>query len=739
MNSYQKNNASLITIEGNLEHITYLNKETQYTVARFKPPHLTSGVIVVGYLAGVSPGETLIVKGNWQTHPKYGQQFKIYSYEVSLPAAAEGIRAYLASGIIKGIGPSLAERLVAVFGTQTLEIIENDPDRLVEVEGIGKAKSGMIQSAWKEHHTLRELMQFLQEMGVQTSYCTKIYKEYGPDARDFIREDPYVLAEDFAGPGFTIADTIARKLGVEQEAPQRVRACIRHIIMQNADEGHTFAEAENLFSRCENLFQISRRTSQKAIDEMVAAKVIVVEPIENGDTTSAIYMKDLYLAETGLANRLKAMLSLPQEPADIDADRISKAVHAKLAINLSAEQLQVLEQVFSHRFVIFTGGPGTGKTTLLRSISTIFENQGKRVLLCAPTGRAARRMAEVTGRKAGTIHRLLGYNFTAGGFLRNRDNPLDTDAVIIDEASMVDTLLMYHLLAAVPVSAVLVLVGDIAQLPSVGPGNVLSDMIDSGLIAVFYLNEIFRQDTQSAIVVNAHKVRQGEPPLCTNLNGFDGIGDFYFIEQPDPDQVAARIVQLCRDELPAKFDLDPIHDIQVLTPMHRGSVGTINLNQLLQKVLNPQPVLMEALGNSFKTGDKVMHLINNYQKEVYNGDIGIICRVDGQKSEISVDYYGRTVLYAANELDQLTTAYAISVHKSQGSEYPAVIVPLVTQHYVLLQRNLLYTAMTRGKKLVILIGARKALHIALKNDKPHWRLSRLAVRLKGTRSAGGGE
>ena len=738
MNSYQKNNASLITIEGNLEHITYTNKETHYTVARLKPPHLTSGIIVVGYLAGVSLGETLIVKGNWQTHPKYGQQFKICSYEVSLPAAAEGIRAYLSSGIIKGIGPSLAERLVAVFGTQTLEIIENAPDRLVEVEGIGKAKSDMIQSAWKEHHTVRELMQFLQEMGVQTAYCTKIYKEYGPDARDFIREDPYVLAEDFAGPGFTIADTIARKLGVEQEAPQRARACIRHIIMQNADEGHTFAEAENLLSRCENLFQISRRTSQKAIDEMVAAKVIVVEPIENGETTNAIYMKELYLAETGLANRLKAMLSLPQEPIAIDADRISKAIHEKLAINLSAEQLQVLEQVFSHRMVIITGGPGTGKTTLLRSISTIFENQGKRVLLSAPTGRAARRLTEVSGKKAATIHRLLGYNFTAGGFLRNRDNPLDCDAVIIDEASMVDTLLMYHLLAAVPVSAALVLVGDIAQLPSVGPGNVLSDMIDSGLIAVFYLNETFRQDTQSAIVVNAHKIRQGEPPLCTNLNDFDGMGDFYFIEQPDPDRVAARIVQLCRDELPAKFNLDPIHDIQVLTPMHRGPVGTINLNQLLQKVLNPQPVLMEALGNSFKTGDKVMHLINNYQKEVYNGDIGIIRRVDRQQSEISVDYYGRTVLYAANELDQLTTAYAISVHKSQGSEYPAVIVPLVTQHYVLLQRNLLYTAMTRGKKLVILIGTRKALHIALKNDKPHRRLSRLADRLQGTISDGGG-
>ena len=729
MNSYQKNNASLITIEGNLEHITYYNEETQYTVARLKPPNLAAGVVVVGHMAGVSLGETLKVKGNWQAHPKYGQQFKFYSYEVTLPAAAEGIQAYLASGIIKGVGPSLAARLVAVFGSQTLEVIENASERLIEVEGIGKTKSDMIQSVWKEHHTLRSLMRFLQDMGVQTSYCAKIYKEYGPDAIDLIREDPYLLAADVAGPGFTIADTIARKLGVEQESPQRVRACIRHIIMQNADDGHTFAETENLFSRCENLFQISRRAAQNAIDEMVAAKVIVVEPIGNGDATSAIYMKDLYLAETGLANRLKAMLSLPQDAIAIDAGLISKAVHEKLAINLSVEQLQVLEQVFSHRIVIITGGPGTGKTTLLRSISTIFENQGKRVLLSAPTGRAARRMAEVTRRKAGTIHRLLGYDFIAGGFLRNRDNPLDADAVIIDEASMVDTVLMYHLLSAVPISAALVLVGDIAQLPSVGPGNVLSDMIDSGRIPVFYLNTIFRQDTQSAIVVNAHKVRQGEPPVCTNQNGFDDLCNFYFIEQGDPDQVAARIVHLCRDELPAKFNLDPVHDIQVLTPMHRGSVGTINLNQLLQKVLNPQPVLMEALGNSFKIGDKVMHLINNYQKDVYNGDIGIICRVDRQKKEISVDYYGRKVLYAANELDQLTMAYAISVHKSQGSEYPAVILPLVTQHYILLQRNLLYTAITRGKNLVILIGTRKALHVALKNDKPHRRLSSLAVRL----------
>ena len=720
----------MTTIEGHLEHITYFNEETQYTIARLKTTNPVARIIVVGHLVGVSLGEILKIKGTWQTHPKYGQQFKIFSYEVTLPATVDGIRAYLASGLIKGIGSSLAERLVAAFGPQTLEIVESAPERLIEVQGIGDAKADMIKSAWKEHHTLRRLMKFLQEMGVQTSFCAKIYKEYGPDAVDLIREDPYVLAEEFAGPGFIVADTIARKLGVEQDDPQRVRACIRHIILQNAGNGHTFAESENLFSRCENSFQISRPATQKAIDEMIVAKAIVVEPLENGASASAIYMKDIHRAETGLAIRLNALLSLPVESDSIDVDRISREVHQNLAINLSTEQLQVLKDVFSHRIVIITGGPGTGKTTLLRSIGTIFENQGKQVRLCAPTGRAARRVAEVTRRKAGTIHRLLGYNFTEGGFLRNRDNPLDADAVIIDEASMVDTLLMYHLLDAVPVTAVLVLVGDISQLPSVGPGNVLSDMIESGRIPVFYLNKIFRQNMESAIVVNAHKVRLGEPPVCTNPNGFEDLDDFYFIEQSDPNQVAARIVRLCREELPGKYDLDPVHDIQVLTPMHKGPVGTINLNQILQKTLNPRPVLMDALGNSFKIGDKVMHLVNNYQKDVYNGDIGIIADIDPQKKEISVDYYGRAVPYAADELDQITTAYAISVHKSQGSEYPAVIVPLVTQHYILLQRNLLYTAMTRGKQLVILIGTQKALHIALKNDKPQRRLSSLAVRLK---------
>jgi exodeoxyribonuclease V alpha subunit len=729
MTAYRNNASPLLTLEGHLERITYFNEDTHYTVARFKQTHPTTVLTVVGYMTGVGVGETVKIKGAWAAHPKYGQQFKIQSFEVTLPAAVDGIKKYLASGVIKGIGPSMAARMVKIFGADTLEIIEKKPERLLEVEGIGETKAAMIRNAWQEHHSLRTLMQFLQEMGVQTSYCAKIYKAYGPDAVDFIRQDPYILAEDIPGAGFLIADTVARKLGVEIEDPERVRACIMHIVMQNADDGHTFAEQENLVARCENQFQISPGTIEKTIAEMAAAKVIVVEPIENDRSTSAIFMRELYLAETGLANRLKAMLSLPVKSAEINPDRIAAEVHHKLAINLSSEQLAALEQIFSHRIAVITGGPGTGKTTLLRSISTIFETTGRRVLLAAPTGRAARRLSEITGRKAGTIHRLLGYNFTDGGFIRDRNNPLDTDAVIVDEGSMVDTVLMYHLMDAIPMSASLVMVGDVSQLPAIGPGNVLSDMIESSRIPVLSLNKIFRQDKESAIILNAHKVRQGDFHIGEQTGVISQDSDFYFIEEHDPDRVAQRIVQLCSRELPHKFDFDPILDIQVLTPMHKGAVGTINLNHMLQKTLNRQPALVEAMGNAYKAGDKVMHLINNYQKEVYNGDIGAVRSFDQQKSELAVDYYGRTVYYDTSELDQITIAYAISVHKSQGSEYPAVIVPLVTQHYVLLQRNLLYTAMTRGKKMVILIGTPKALHIALKNDKPRLRLTSLAQRL----------
>ena len=576
-------------------------------------------------------------------------------------------------------------------------------------------------------------MQFLQEAGVKTSYSAILLKEYGLDALNIIQSNPYCLANDIPGIGFYMADAIALKLGKSENEPERARACIIHLIQQSANDGHVFAYLDHLTARCKNLFQIESEAAEQAIEDLSASGELIIEnKVEAPDKKrdkKAVYLKALHQAEAGLANRLKALLSVPVVPQGIDTEQISNEVLKKLAIKLSQEQLNVLEKIFSHRAVIITGGPGTGKTTLIRSINAVFKALGKQISLAAPTGRAARRLAELTHRDAKTIHRLLGYNFKDNLFDKNQDNPLDADAVIIDEASMVDTYLMFHLLNAIPMTSMLIMVGDVFQLPSVGPGNVLDDMIKSDIIPVFYLKKIFRQARESSIVLNAHRVLKGEFPLLKHINEPADLSEFYFIEQNNPEKVVSTIAELCTRAIPERFGFDPVKEVQVLTPMHKGVVGTINLNQVLQKVLNPNPVTINAVNNSFKPGDKVMHLKNNYQKEVFNGDIGTIISIDSKKEELSVDFYGRAVSYDFTETGELSLAYAISVHKSQGSEYPAVIIPLMTQHYALLQRNLLYTAITRGEKLVILIGMKKALDIALKNDRPRQRLSMLADRL----------
>jgi len=717
------------TLEGQLERITYFNPENYYTIATLKTGGTDNLVTVVGSMVGVSAGQALRLQGSWETHPKYGQQFKIDSYEVTVPASLDGIRKYLESGIIKGIGPSMAQRLVRRFGTRTLETIEKHPDKLLEVEGIGKAKAALICSAWQDHHAIRSLMQFLQEMGVKTSLCARIYHEFGPDAVNTIREDPYRLANDIAGIGFYVADTIAQKLGAPKDNPGRVRACLRHLLEQAVNEGHTFFYEDQLLERCRQRFGIEPEAARDTVIAMSDSDELMVEETCGDSGTNAVYLKALHRAETGLANRLSAMLTVPVFSPDINTERISSEVQNKLAITLSPGQLNVLEEILAHRVAIITGGPGTGKTTLIRSITAIFSALGKHVLLAAPTGRAARRLSEVSGRKAQTIHRLLGYNFTDDRFEKNRDTPLDMDVVIIDEASMVDILLMYHLMQAMPMTAVLILVGDVFQLPSVGPGNVLFDLIGSKRIPVFYLKEIFRQAHESPIIVNAHRIRRGESPAISKLDETGDISEFYFIQQNDPHKVAVTIVELCSQTIPKRFGFDAVNEVQVLTPMHKGVVGTTNLNQVLQRVLNPNPVLIETHGGIFKLGDKVMHLKNNYRKEVFNGDIGTISSIDRKEEVLAVDYYGRIVDYDFTEFGELSLAYAISVHKSQGSEYPAVVVPVMTQHFILLQRNLLYTAITRAAKLVILIGTPKALAIALKNNKPRQRLTGLANRL----------
>ncbi len=718
------------SLEGCLERITYFNAENHYTIAKVKTVKTHNMVTIVGTMAAVHPGQTLKIEGTWETHPRYGQQFKIISYEVVLPATIDGIRKYLESGIIKGIGPSMANRIVGCFGADTFDIIENHPDKLLEVKAIGPAKAALICDAWEEHHVARRLMQFLQRMGVQTSYCSKILKKYGPDAVNIIREDPFRLPTDIPGIGFYFADTVAQKLGIEKDQPRRVRACIIHVMEQATHQGDVFVYKDILVDRCKNLFQINPSVTLNEIQRLCSVRELVIEKAPGDPENQIIYLKEIHQAETGIANRLKAMLSVPVAPCGIDAERIAKEVQKKLAITLSSDQLAALEKILIHRAVIITGGPGTGKTTLIRSMNAVFSALGKQVLLGAPTGRAARRLSEVTRSTAKTIHKLLGFNFNEGLFEKNPDNPLDTDAMIIDEASMVDTLLMYHLINALPMTCVLILVGDIFQLPSVGPGNVLSDMIESKLIPVFYLKKIFRQAQESPIVMNAHRVRRGEPPVLKTLDDSDTVSEFYFLEQQNLNKVVSTIVELCTRTIPERFDLNPMYEVQVLTPMHKGLIGTTNLNQVLQKALNPTPLMIEAMGSAFKIGDKIMHLKNNYQKEVFNGDIGIISSVNKKEKQLSVDYYGRMVTYDFTELDEISLAYAISVHKSQGSEYPAVVLPIMTQHFVLLQRNLLYTAMTRGKSLVILVGTKKALNIALRNNKPTERLSGLAFRLK---------
>lgn len=716
-------------IEGHLDHVSYFNEETHYTIAKIKTCGVKNPVTIVGFMAAVSPGESLKISGNWETHPKYGQQLRIKSYEVTLPGTVEGIKKYLGSGIIKGIGPSMAGRLVGCFGEMTLEVIEKNPERLFEVSGIGKAKAATIENAWKSHHSVRNLMQFLSEMGVKTSYCGKILKIYGDNAVDILKEDPYCIAKDIPGPGFHIADAIAGKLGFSQDRPERVRACILYLMEQGANDGHVFLYGSSLIEKCRNIFRIEYDAATDGVGYLAESGELVVEKNSGHFETDAVYLKELYQAETGIARRLSAYLSIPVAPFKIDAGEITGKVQKKLAIKLSQEQLDVVEGVFSHRIAVITGGPGTGKTTLIRSVAAIFDSFGKKIELAAPTGRAARRLTEVTGRKAQTIHRLLGYNAIDGCFDRNEDDPIDADAVIIDEASMVDTLLMYNLIRAIPVNSVLILVGDIFQLPSVGPGNILSDMINSGKIPVFYLSKIFRQADESPIIVNAHRVREGKFPVFEEPDVSVAITEFCFIEQNKSDRIPPVIVELCKKTIPDSFGFDPVNDIQVLTPMHKGVAGTLNLNQALQKALNPNPAILESMGSRFKKGDKVMHLKNNYRKEVYNGDIGTVVEIDGKKKQLFVNYYDRIVGYDFEELDEVSPAYAISVHKSQGSEYPVVIIPLVTEHYMLLQRNVLYTAITRGSKMVILIGSRRALDIALKNDKPRERLSGLKERL----------
>lgn len=720
-------------IKGQLERITFTNDENGYTIAKIKIQGRRDLVTIVGTMFSLSPGEILRLNGYWDIHPKYGEQFRVTSYETVLPATAKGIERYLGSGMIKGIGPVMAKRLVSRFGEDTLRIIEEETERLKEVDGIGEKRIEIIKRAWDEQKEIRDVMIFLQGNGISPAYAVKIYRHYGRDSIKIVRENPYRLAMDIFGIGFKTADTIAEKIGIPRDSQMRSEAGIMHILHELSDDGHVYYPYGSLIERCSEILDVEEGRIPYALDAISKeGKVVIEERFIEKDrscdlNSRAVYLAKYHVSESGIAKRLKRILSTPKQMRLVNIDEAISWVQRFLRIEFSPRQLEAIRDAIHSKVMIITGGPGTGKTTIIKAIINIYNRMGQRVLLAAPTGRAAKRMTEATGHEAKTIHRLLEYSPSSGRFKKDEDNPLDTDLVVIDEASMIDTVMMYHLLKAVKIRTTLIFVGDADQLPSVGAGNVLRDMIDSGYIPTVRLNEIFRQSRESMIIVNAHRINNGEMPFLKK--GFKNREDFFFVEIEDPEEVVRHIIYLCREAVPKRFGLEPLRDIQVLTPMHRGVAGVANLNRELQQALNPHGKELLRGGRAFRVGDKVMQVRNNYDKDVYNGDIGRIVSIDQEVQEVHVDFDGRLVTYEFSELDEIILAYAISVHKSQGSEYPVIIMPVLTQHYMLLQRNLLYTGITRGKRLVFIVGTKKALSIAIRNNKPLNRFTLLRERL----------
>ncbi len=720
-------------LSGQIEHITFTNQETGFTIAKVKVPGRYEPVTVVGTLLAPTPGEVLEMVGEWTSHPRFGDQFKVEQFTTKVPGTIHGIVKYLGSGMIKGLGPVMAERIVARFGKRTLDIIESDVGRLAEVPGVGAKRIGMIATAWEAQREIRDVMVFLQSHGVGTGFAAKIFRQYGSRSVAVVRENPYRLATDIAGVGFVMADRIAGNIGIPPTAPMRVEAGILFVLQQISEEGHTYHPRGLLVDRCREILKVEPEAIELALMAIQAERRVVIEPEAAGALEAAagdaVFLTTYHVCETTIARRLKALLEVPRGLRRLDAGRAVAWVQAHLDLRLSETQAQALQAALDHKVMVITGGPGTGKTTVVNAVLKIFERASARVLLAAPTGRAAKRLNEATGREARTIHRLLEYSPQRGGFQRTDEEPLECDLLVVDETSMVDTVLMHHLIAAVPLAAACILVGDVNQLPSVGPGNVLGDIIDSGAVPVVRLTEIFRQASRSRIVVNAHRINQGLMPEAAPDTD-DGPQDFYFIEQEDPERVLATILELARNRIPRRFGLDPVDGIQVMTPMHKGVVGAANLNRRLQEVLNPGEGGVARGDRLFRVGDKVMQVRNNYDKDVFNGDIGRIASISNEERALTVRIDGREVSYDFGELDELAHAFAVSVHKAQGSEYPAVVFPVLTQHYILLQRNLIYTALTRARRLAVIVGTRRALAIGIKNTGTERRYTRLADRLK---------
>lgn len=715
-----------VTLDGTLERITFRGDE-YYTVARFVPDN-GAPVTIVGKLVEVAEGMPITVHGTWVDDKKWGRQLKVSFAHPRTPKTVLGIEKFLGSGLIHGIGPSIAKRIIEKFGKDTLEIIDKTPHRLTEVVGIGTARAKQLADAIAAQKHIQDVMVFLQGHGVTMASAARIVRKYGKDAINVVRANPYRLAHEVWGIGFRTADGIAEKLGMARDAPERLAAGILHALETSSEDGHMHLPDDELLAAAAELLAIDVARLPPALGALEARGHVVREVLGHRGACTAL--PDLHAAEAESAALLAELASSPARTFPLDVGAAIHAFESVTGLELARQQRQAVEAALRDRCVVITGGPGVGKTTIVKAIVHLARLGQRKVSLCAPTGRAAKRLGEATAAEAMTIHRLLEYQPHEGGFQRNRENPLEADMLVVDEASMVDALLFRAVLGALRPGAQLVLVGDVDQLPSVGAGSVLADVIDSDAASVIRLTEIFRQAAASKIVVSAHKINSGELPDLDTA----GDSDFYFIVRDEPEAARQTIVDLVAERIPAKFKLDPITDVQVLTPMHRGDLGTAAINRALQERLNPTSGVELGRGErTFRPRDKVMQLRNDYDRGVFNGDIGVIEAIDTEAQAMRVDFDGRHVHYERTELDQLVHAYAVSVHKSQGSEYPAVVIPLVTQHFMMLQRSLLYTAVTRGKRLVVLVGSKRAIQLAVRNADAKKRYTWLAERVRAAR------
>ncbi len=727
-----------IVLEGKIERITFFNPQNNYTVAKLLLKN-NKLITVIGNFYSINTNQYLKLSGEWKNHPKFGEQFVVSVYEIIQPESLEDIEKYLASGVIKGIGAATAKKIVNKFGLETLNILDERIEELAKIPGLSKAKVADIKEMWQEQKDLRLTGSFLQNLGFNASVAGRIYSILGTDAIEIIKNDPYKLARILPELQFPVLDKIAYNLGFMPETPLRIEAGIIYVLNKYADDGNTYSTLGKLLIDASNSLNVNAETIFNSLADLQAKEKIVAEDcdfsvlpldLNHPELQKKIYLSEIYDAEAEITEHMLEIFGTEPSVKIKNIEKEISKIQLENEILFSEKQIFAIKEALTHKIVVVTGGPGTGKTTIIKSILKIFNKHEAKIQLAAPTGRAAKRMSESTGYEAKTIHRLLEYNPVEEYFVKDDLNPLEADLLVIDEASMIDTLLFSKLLRAVNYGTTLILIGDVDQLPSIGPGNILKDIIASKTVPTVILTEIFRQSADSLITINAHRINRGERPLLNPDNGFRK--DFHFYQISDPDQVVNKVIDLCKQTIPMEFGLNPVNDVQVMVPMHKGTVGVSNLNSVLQNKLNFTEHPVKIGFREFKIGDKVMQNRNNYEKDVFNGDLGRVSAIKKEKDEIFVNFDGRIVKYANVEIDDLILAYAISIHKSQGSEYPAVIIPLLEDHYALLQRNLLYTAITRAKSLVFLVGTERAINIAINRNRAINRLTSLKEKLENS-------